>query len=128
MTILRTILLAAAAGLALGAPVLAQEASVSGTFTGASGHETSGGVTVRTDERGTVVVLGDDFSLDGAPDPRLGFGNDGSYDPSTTFAPLDRHEGAQDYEVPATIDPAAYNEFYIWCERFSVPLGVARLQ
>lgn len=128
MTILRSTLIATITGLALGADVLAQETTTSGTFVGASGHETAGSVTVRTDQAGATVMLGDDFMLDGAPDPKLGFGTDGSYDPSTTFAPLDRDRGAQNYQVPATIDPAAYNEFYIWCERFSVPLGVARLQ
>ncbi len=25
------------------------------------------------------------------------------------------------------IDPTSYNEFWVWCEKFSVPLGVARL-
>jgi hypothetical protein len=73
------------------------------------------------------VVLSDDFSLDGAPDPKLGFGSDGSSDDATTFAVLEKLNGTQTYVLPASIDPSLYNEFYVWCERFSVPLGIAKL-
>jgi hypothetical protein len=30
--------------------------------------------------------------------------------------------------VPAHVDPEAYNEFYVWCEQYNVPLGVADLE
>ena len=52
---------------------------LSGTFTGASDHITTGGVQiVKTADGGAVVILDTDFSLDGAPDPRVGFGKDGT--------------------------------------------------
>lgn len=45
-----------------------------GTFTGASGHITTGGIwAIKAGGGGAVVILGNDFSLDGAPDPRVGF-------------------------------------------------------
>ena len=31
------------------------------------------------------------------------------------------------FDVPAGVDAAAYNEVWIWCEKFNVPLGVAQL-
>ena len=99
----------------------------SGTFVGASNHVTKGGVTILETASGMLVVLEPNFSLDGAPDPKLGFGKDG-YDSSTTFAPLASNSGLQVYQIPASIDPAKYNEFYIWCEKFSVPLGIAKLK
>ncbi|MEM9792879.1 MAG: DM13 domain-containing protein, partial [Pseudomonadota bacterium] len=35
--------------------------------------------------------------------------------------------GRSQYEIPSSIDVSAYNEVWIWCERFNVPLGVAKL-
>ena len=108
----------------------AQDAQLvgNGTFSGRSRHVTTGGVAVYRTDSGFVVVLGEDFSFDGAPDPKLGFGNNGRYDTSTTFAPLRSNRGLQNYEVPAGINAGSYNEVWIWCERFGVPLGVARVQ
>lgn len=100
----------------------------SGKFVGASKHETSGGVTVIKTDSGTIVMLEGDFSLDGAPDPKLGFGKDGAYDSKSKIAHLAKNTGLQIYQVPASVDPKGYNEFYIWCEKFAVPLGVAKLK
>ena len=109
------------------APVSAQDTVVAkGRFEGRSGHETSGGVTIKQTPDGAVVVLEEDFSLDGAPDPKLGFGKSG-YDHSSQFSVLRSNTGRQEYKLPATIDPGRYTEFYVWCERFSVPLGVAKI-
>ena len=99
----------------------------SGEFMGASKHVTSGGVTVVQTDAGAVVVLGDDFSLDGAPDPKVGFGKDGVYDSKAQLSHLGSNKGGQSYPIPASVDPSQYNEVYIWCEKFSVPLGVAKL-
>ncbi len=97
-----------------------------GSFQGASGHVTSGGVTVEKTAEGYVLVLEDDFSFDGAPDPQLGLGKDG-YDGSTRFSKLKSNSGKQSYKLPAGIDASQYNEVWVWCEKFSVPLGVAKL-
>ncbi len=99
-----------------------------GTFAGASGHKTSGGVSVVRTDAGAMVILEKDFSFDGAPDPKVGFGRDGAYDTASQLAPLGANKGHQSYPIPASIDPAKYNEVYIWCEKYSVPLGVAKLQ
>ena len=77
--------------------------------------------------KGTLVVLEPDFKFDGAPDPKLGFGKDG-YLKSTQFSDLKSNRGTQTYDIPATIDPADYTELWVWCEKYSVPLGVATLQ
>lgn len=114
-------------GLLFSTPALAGDVSASGTFTGASNHVTTGLIEIIETGNGYEIVLGEDFSLDGAPDPKLGFGTDGQYDDSTTFAVLENLTGKQTYTLPAAIDPNAHNEFYIWCEKFSVPLGVAKL-
>ncbi len=99
----------------------------SGAFRGQSGHAASGGVRVLKTPQGAVVVLGPDFKFDGAPDPKLGFGKNG-YVKSTQFSVLKSKSGEQTYDIPATIDPADYTEVWVWCEKYSVPLGVANLE
>lgn len=98
-----------------------------GSFTGASNHETSGTVQVVQTDGGWEVRLGEDFTFDGAPDPYVGFGASGAFAADTDFEILRANSGAQVYMVPAGIDPAAYDEVYIWCRKFSVPLGVAQI-
>ena len=100
----------------------------SGSFKGASSHVTNGNVTIRKTADGMVVVLEDDFDFDGAPDPKLGFGKDGRYDRASQISHLGNNKGHQVYEVPTHVDPEAYNEFYVWCEKYNVPLGVADLK
>ena len=105
-----------------------EEIVASGSFKGASSHVTNGNVTIRRTADGMVVVLEDDFDFDGAPDPKLGFGKDGKYDSGSQISHLGSNKGRQVYEVPASIDPEAYNQFFVWCEKYSVPLGVADLK
>jgi hypothetical protein len=126
MTRPRTLAAAALLSAALGTgPAPAGEGK--GTFTGQSGHETSGTVEVGRTGAGWEVRLGEDFRFDGAPDPRVGFGSGGSFAPGTDFAPLASNSGAQTYTVPEGIDPAGHGEVYIWCGKFAVPLGVATI-
>lgn len=107
----------------------ADTVAASGTFTGASKHITTGGVSiVKTKSGGAVVILDTNFSLDGAPDPRVGFGKDGKYDSASDLGVLNHKTGLQSYVVPAGVDVSKYNEVYIWCRKFSVPLGVAAIK
>ena len=99
-----------------------------GSFSGRSNHVTTGGVSVRKTGNGYQIVFASNFNFDGAPDPRIGFGNNGRYDRSTTFAALQRNTGSQTYTVPASINAESYSEVWLWCERFAVPLGVARVR
>ena len=73
-------------------------------------------------------MLGKDFSFDGAPDPKVGFGKDGVYDIKSQLAHLKANAGQQEYSIPDSVNLADYNEIYIWCEQYSVPLGVAKVK
>ena len=109
-------------------PAAAADPVASGTFVGASDHITTGGVEIiKNDDGSHTIVLADDFSLDGAPDPRVGLGKDGFYDGNTDSGDLGSLTGGQSFVVPAGVDVSKFNEVYIWCEKFSVPLGVAKL-
>ena len=97
-----------------------------GTFEGKSKHVTTGTATIVKTDDGFEIVLGEDFSLDNAPTPRVGLGKDG-YDKETDSGALKNLKGAQTYPLAEGIDPANYNEVWIWCKRFNIPLGVAKL-
>ncbi len=101
--------------------------SATGTFVGQSDHVTTGSVTIEQDAGKVVLVLGEDFSLDGAPAPTIGFSKDGKFDAKTEFSKLKSKDGGQTYEVPSTIDLSVYDAVTIWCSKFSVPLGSASL-
>lgn len=98
----------------------------SGTFDGRSNHAVSG--SVRVVQRGgrTLVVLGEDFRFDGAPDPKLGFSVD-RRKPRALFALLQSKRGEQIYALPAGFDATQLDGLNLWCERFGVQLGYAAL-
>ncbi len=98
-----------------------------GHFEGRSDHITTGKVKIVKDGDHYVVELGEDFSLDGAPDPRVGLGKDGKYDKDTDLGKLENLNGKQRYTIPASLDISGHNEVYIWCRKFNVPLGVATI-
>lgn len=102
---------------------MANAQSLTGEFVGAGGHETSGTAVIE----GRTVSLADDFTFDGAPDPKLAFGNSETADEATIFSPLRSNTGQQSYQLPANIQPADHTHLYLWCEQYSVPLGRARL-
>lgn len=119
---------AALATMVVMAPISAS-ADSSGSFTGASDHITTGGVKIIKNADGSaVVILDSNFSLDGAPDPRVGFGKDGKYADVSDLGPLTQKDGLQVYLVPASVNVDDFNEVYIWCKQFSVPLGVASVK
>ncbi len=118
----------AALTLASTGAALAGGAKKKGKFEGRSNHITSGSVKLVKDGERYIVELGDDFSLDGGPDPRVAFGKDGTYAPDSKLGALLYLTGMQSYAVPPTMDVSGYNEVYIWCEVAGVPLGVASLK
>jgi hypothetical protein len=44
-----------------------------------------------------------------------------------TLAPLESFDGAQRYEIPATINPSDFKSVGIWCRQFNVTFGYAPL-
>lgn len=123
----------AAAASAIGAKVaLAGSAVRSGTFSGRRGYKVSGTVRVEKANGRTTVVLGEDYLFDPAknpPDIKIGFGSGEQYARgSKIHNALTVKKGAATFEVPASIDTDRYDELYIYCEQFSVILGVAPLK
>ena len=100
-----------------------------GSFVGDAGHVTTGSADVFKHNGGWFVRLGPDFSLDGGPDPKVALGNKalGGYQRGTILGKLTSLNGEQVYALKPGLDIGNYDQVYIWCEQFSVPLGHADL-
>ena len=105
----------------------ANETISAGTFSGRSDHITTGKVSVVKTASGYQLSFANDFSLDGAPDPVVALGNGETFSVSNKLGVLKHKTGAQIYNLPANFTPGEFSEVYVWCEKFSVPLGVAKL-
>lgn len=117
----------ATATVALGvAPALAGGHGRIGEFKGKSNHVTKGRAELVVQGDKAEVILLNDFWFDGAPDPKVALGKNG-FDKKTLMGLLKSNTGKQSFQVPAGIDASQYNEVWIWCEKFNVPLGVAKL-
>ena len=105
-------------------PSIAYAGSKSGSFTGDSNHVTTGNVTVKNGK----IILESNFFFDGAPDPRVGLGKGGKYTKNTDFAVLKKNTGKQTYTIPANLKDSDFDTVVIWCRKFSVPLGHAKIR
>ena len=97
-----------------------------GRLNGVGSYRAQGDVQIVRVGNVTKMQLGQNFSFSGAPDPKLGFGNNG-FQRGTLFTKLARNSGTQEYVVPANVDLSKHNEVWIWCERFNVALAMAKL-
>ncbi len=100
----------------------------SGSFSGASGHVTKGSVSVTKSGSKLVVKLGSNFSFDGAPDPYVALGKGSRPVKGGIIAVLKKNKGAQSYSVSASSALNSATHVVIWCKKFSVPLGVAKVK
>ena len=98
-----------------------------GTFSGRSDHVTTGQVTLEKTTTGYQLRFSADFELDGAPDPVVAIGNGEIFQVANKLGKLKNRTGEQVYTLPASFTPGQFSQVYVWCEQFSVPLGVADL-
>ncbi len=113
---------------AVASSVVTDAAALSqGSFSGRSDHITTGQVSLEQTTTGYQLRFAPNFSLDGAPDPIVAIGNNETYLAANKIGTLQNKSGAQIYQLPAGFTPGQFSQVYIWCEQFSVPLGVANL-
>lgn len=125
--------LAAAASATLGATTSVFAASRKGTLSGRKGYTAAGTVKVKKEGGKTQVILKDNYVFDpenkNPPDIKIGFGNGEKYAKgSKIHKKLTVKKGAATFDVPAGIDTDKYSELYVYCEKFTVILAVARLK
>ncbi len=100
-----------------------------GTFIGLGvGHSAEGQARLIKVADTYYIRFEDDFKITNGPDLLVYFGKNGHYDASAKIAGLKGNVGGQNYEVPAGLNPANYNEVWVWCRAFSVPFGKAILK
>ncbi|MEM8675998.1 MAG: DM13 domain-containing protein [Cyanobacteria bacterium P01_G01_bin.67] len=98
----------------------------SASFAGENGHEVSGGVQIVKQGEIQYLVLQEDFQFDGAPDPKLGFSQNGEFVEDSLFSGLNLDQGQQIYRLPVDFDAADYDEVTVWCDKFDVSLAEAK--
>lgn len=85
-----------------------------GTFE-ARDHSGAGRVNLLTDGRQTFVRFEDDFATENGPDLYAVVFVAGE---RVELSQLKGNQGAQNYEVPADIEPASIETVEVWCKRF----------
>jgi hypothetical protein len=81
---------------------------------------------------GTIVVDGHTIKLEGvaiseAPDARVILAKNYDEGQSVRCGKLQGFTGSHEYAIPAGTDADAYDTVVIWCDQFSVPIGLAKL-
>lgn len=99
-----------------------------GTFAGVAGHSAGGTAKLLKTGNSYYLRFEDDFKVTNGPDLFVYFGRDGKYANTAQVAALKGNVGSQNYAVPPGINPADFNEIWVWCRAFSVPFGVAALK
>jgi hypothetical protein len=98
-------------------------------------HETSGKATIYRLASGRRVLRLSDFQTSNGPDVRVILVRADDTDSSRAVSKagfvelgsLRGNIGDQNYDVPPEVDLEKYRSVTIWCQRFSVNFGTARL-
>lgn len=100
-----------------------------GQFTGFDKIHTGSG-TVRFISTGgkNYIRFEDDFNVTNGPDLYVGLGKNGEYIKASELAKLKGNIGAQNYELPTSVNLDDVSEVWIWCRAFSVPFSRAVLE
>ena len=101
-------------------------------------HQTSGRATVYKNPDGKQYLRLTDFTTSNGPDVHVVLARGDDKDlgqeivkdnlDSVELGALKGNQGDQNYDLPATADPAKYTAVVIYCERFHAIFGVAKLE
>jgi Electron transfer DM13 len=109
---------------------MAQASSAEVKLMGAEGHKASGAVHLITTDGKRQLHFSRDFSLEKGPDVYVTLTNgpkpvEGS---SVVVARLTKFSGEQSFELPSNIDLSRYSHLVLWCKKYSVAMGIAKLE
>jgi len=128
----RNVLVPVAAGLmvfSLSAPSFAASQIIAkGTIMGVDGHGARGSVQIIKNGNVVAVRFSKDLLFDRVPDAWLAFGKNGKFLASTYVASIKRNSGAQTIKIPAQYANGKFDTLFIWCRRFNVGIGSAKLK
>ena len=79
---------------------------------------------------GTIILDGHKITLENvniteAPDGRVILTKNHDESTGVRVGPLQGFTGTHEYEIPADTDPSEFDSVTIWCDKFSVPIGLA---
>jgi Electron transfer DM13 len=91
-------------------------------------HHTSGVVTVLGNDSSQRFLRFEDFETSNGPDVNVYLVNGAAgISDHVDLGDLSGNIGNQNYEIPDSVDLGTYDTVVIWCVRFSVAFGQARL-
>ncbi len=113
---------------------LAQNVIASGSFvTVEQNHPTEGTAQIITENGKRYLEFSQGFTTARGPDVLIIMHRDSTIAVNVeeadyvTLAPLKSFDGAQRYEIPATVNPNEFKSVGIWCRQFNVTFGYAPL-
>lgn len=99
-----------------------------GTFAPSGGHRAAGSFAFATEGGRTVLKLGSDFSVEGAPDLYVVLSaGDGASPGAVSLGKISRFSGAQTFEVPSGTRLQDFGYVVLWTRKDNVALGAASL-
>lgn len=104
--------------------------SAQGKLTNVGDHKASGTVHLVNVEGKRQLHFTPDFSIEKGPDVYVTLTNGPKpvKGASLTIARLARFSGEQSFELPANIDLGKYSHVVLWCKKYSVSMGQAKLE
>ena len=98
-----------------------------GTFTGSSGHTTTGTVKLAKDSSGKKYLVFDNFKTDSGPDLKVYLSEDLG---ASNYTEITNKviNGSYQLNVDASVDTDKKRKVLIWCKAFSVLFGSADLK
>jgi hypothetical protein len=99
-----------------------------GTFAPSGGHRAAGSFAFANEGDRTVLKLGSDFSVEGAPDLYVVLSAGDGLSPGAVFlGQLSKLSGAQTFEVPPGTRLRDFSHVVLWSRKDKVALGAASL-
>jgi len=99
----------------------------SGTFAGIGSHNAAGKVSISKGKNGQTVLTMTGITVDRVPDGRVYLAQDFEYAEGVELGKLTRFTGAVTFPIPDSVDLAKYDSVVIWCKKFDVGIGQAKL-
>jgi hypothetical protein len=92
---------------------------------GSGGHHAAGKVEFSMGMHDTHKLTLRDIMVDKVPDGYVYLARDGNWRHGVEVGMLKQFAGTVSFDLPAGVDPEAYNSVVIWCKKFNVEIGRA---
>jgi hypothetical protein len=103
------------------------DAKMGAMLMGSGGHHASGTVTFGMGMHDRRVLILKDLKVDKVPDGYVYLARNGDLMNGVELGKLNKFSGNVSFALPAGIDPMEFDSVIIWCKKFNVEIGRARL-